>query len=144
MESDSLLRVFLDTNVLFSGIYQEAGASGKLLDLAAFGSFTPVVSVAVIVELVRNVQRKAPHLMSRVERFFEESHFEVVANPTRIQVQAWIDRGAAEDSRIVAAALVPEVDYLCTGDQRFRERISGIDLAPKMVSPRQLLELIQQ
>src|SRR4051812_47144561 len=106
MASDSPLRVFLDTNVIFSGIYQDAGASGRLLDLASTGVFTPIISVSVIVELVRNIQRKTPQLMPKVERFFEESQFEVVANPTRIQIEAWLDHGAAEDARIVAAALV--------------------------------------
>ena len=66
--------------------------------------------------------------------------------PTRLVVSDFADSRlltADEDARIVAATLTAEADYLCTGDRRLRERLATIDLAPKVLLARELLDVLR-
>ncbi len=137
-------RVFLDTNVLFSGVYSESGAPKQLLDAAALGQFQAVVSRAVLDELVRNLRKKAPTVLPRLERVFRQVSFDIVPDPPREQVERWSDAGFASDSRIVAAAVLAEVDYFCTGDRRLLGKASLVEKAGlPVVTPGELVEALE-
>src|SRR6266540_2288592 len=55
-------RPFVDTNVLYSGLYSSRGAPAELLKRHADGKLTIVISRQVLEELVRTVRNKAPQL----------------------------------------------------------------------------------
>src|SRR5687767_5024838 len=63
--SEATLRVFIDTNILFSARYSPSGTPSRLLQYAA-GTFQPVLSDRVLDELVRNLLRKQPVLLSQL------------------------------------------------------------------------------
>ena len=142
MESEARLRVFLDTNVIFSGVSSTGGTTATLIDLAARRAFVVVLSRAVISELVNNLQRKAPRSLSAIERFFEASQLEAVRTPPAGAVRLWTARGLTTDARLAAAATLAQVDYLCTGDRKLREVVTASSDGPPVVTPRQLLDLL--
>ena len=136
-------RVFLDTNLLFSGVYSDSGTPKRLLDAAALGDFQAVVSRAVLDELVRNLRKKAPASLPRLQRLFTEVRFEIVPDPPDEEIIGWRDVSLGSDAPIVAAALLAEVDYLCTGDQRLLHKASLAERAGlRVVTPAELLEAL--
>ncbi len=144
MASRPPLRVFLDTNVLFSGAYSSSGAPRRLLDGAARGQFQPVVSRTVLDELVRNLRNKAARALPVWEKIFREVSFEIAVEPPRREIDRWLGMGLGSDAPIIAAALHARVDYFCTGDRRVLGRGRRGDLGGlEIISPAALLRLLR-
>ena len=138
------MRVFLDTNVLFSGLYSPVGAPNRVLEAASGGAFQLVVSANVLGELVRNVRNKAPHLLVDVNEFLNGASIEVVESPPASELEGWHDAGFGSDAPIIAAAVSAEVDYFCTGDRRLlgdaeRGKLGRL----RVVSPAELIVLLE-
>jgi predicted nucleic acid-binding protein len=142
MAFDRPLRIFLDANVIFSGLYSPAGTNGRILDLAVSGAIHGVISAEIIDELARNVQRKAPRLMVRLALFLDEAALLVMPDPEPDESGRWFEAGLAEDAHVVASALEAESDYVCTGDRRLRQRMLGVATAVRPVTPRELPTLL--
>jgi predicted nucleic acid-binding protein len=121
------LRVFLDSNVLFSASHKE---DSDFLDLWRLREITPVVSHYAIGEVKRNVR--------------SSSHGVRLANLlSRLQIVSDADLGfippsvrlASKDQPILAAAISASVDYLITGDKGhfshlYFKRVSGVYVMP--------------
>jgi predicted nucleic acid-binding protein len=134
-------RVFLDTNVLFSGVHSESGIPKRLLDAAGLGQYQIVASRLVLNELVRNLRTKSPGSLVKLERVLREVKFEMVPHPPDEEITRWRDAGLGTDAPIVAAAVLAEVDYFCTGDRRLLEKASLMQQAGLcVVAPGELLE----
>ena len=137
------MRVFLDTNVLFSGLYSSRGPPSRIVDAAEEGRFELVLSVDVLVELIRNFRKKAPQLMEALSQFL------ALAQPAFVEAgeedsRARYDAGFGSDAPIVAAAQAADVDYFCTGDRRLLRRAAGGRLGSlRVVSPGGLLDLLE-
>ncbi len=136
------MRIFLDSNVLFSGVYSGAGNPRRLLDMAASGRFAAVLSRTVIDEVVRNLRNKAPRALPRLDQVFSEVPFQVALElPPEETIRGWGEFGS--DAPIVAAAMNAQVEYLCTGDRRLRERarrVSGL----RVVTPADLIAIVDE
>jgi len=136
-------RVFLDTNVLFSGVHSESGVPKRLLDAAGLSRYQVVVSRLVLDELVRNLRSKSPSSLPKLEKVFGEVRFEIVSDPPNEEIRRWRDAGLGTDAPIVAAAVLAEVDYFCTGDRRLLGKVSLIERAGfRVVTPGELLEAL--
>lgn len=138
------MRVFLDTNVLFSSAYTSSGPPARLLDMAAEGVFQAVVSRAVLRELARNLINKAPNALGRAEAMFENVDFEV-APEAPLALARLQDATLGTDAPIIAAAIAANVDYFCTGDRRLLERgRSGALAGLRVVGPSELVRVLDQ
>ena len=133
------MRVFLDTNVLFSGLHSARGIPNRILEAASAGTMTCVVSLTVLQELARNIRRKAPGLAGEFSRFLANTRVEVLGDPSDDETQYWIDAELGSDAPLIAAALAAAVDYFCTGDKRLRARSAEIR-GLTIVSPAELLD----
>ena len=133
-------RVFLDTNVLFSGLHTPGGNPHRILEAATVGGIQAVVSTGVLVELVRNMKRKVPSRLADLERFLTSTPLEVVPEPPAHDTEPWLQVGLGTDAPIVAAAVLAEVDYLCTGDRRLLDNSSLVERAGlRVVAPGELM-----
>jgi predicted nucleic acid-binding protein len=143
MVSEGSPRVFLDTNVLFSGLRTPGGNPHRVLEAATAASVQAVVSTGVLVELVRNMRRKAPAQMADLERFITDTPLEVVPEPAAEHTEPLSQAGLGSDAPIVAAAVLAEVDYFCTGDRRLLGKVSLMERAGfRVVTPGELLEAL--
>ena len=111
-------RVFLDTNVLFSGLYSEDGPPGEILRLHVQGEITVVVSRQVLGELVQTIREKLPQALPALERLLTNAPPEVVADPPVEAVARACRVISAGDAPILAAAMLAEPDLLVTGNRR--------------------------
>lgn len=145
MESEEPPRVFLDTNVLFSGLRTPGGKPHRILGAVTTGIIRAVVSTAVLGELVRNMRRKSPAQLADLDHFLRGTSLEVVGEPSSDDTEPWSRAGLGSDAAIVAAAVLSEVDYLCTGDRRILEKSALLERAGlRVATPGELLDALAE
>ena len=139
-----MMKVFLDASVLFAGAYSSQGHARDLLILAVQNRVQAVVSNDVLIEVERNIIRKAPDKLENYRLILSLIDVQVVAAPSIEAVRAAEMYVAGKDAPIVAAAQQAEVDYLVTYDRR--HLIDPPEVAEKsglrIVTPAELLEAL--
>ena len=139
-----LLRVFLDANVLFSAAYAPRGVPARVLASAVEHAFRPVLSDAVLSEVVRNIHSKSPAATPRLRDLLLATPLEVVPEGEHAEIERWLRAGLGSDARIFAAALAADVDVFCSGDRRLATRLREAALKSlRVLTPRQLLEELE-
>jgi predicted nucleic acid-binding protein len=123
----TLLRVYLDSNVLFSASFKE---DSDFLDLWRLREVTPVVSHYAIGEVLSNVgssshEGRLSRLLTRTQ-IVSDADVRVIPSNVRL---------VTKDQPILAAAIAASVDYLVTGDKGhfshlYFKRVSGVYVMP--------------
>jgi predicted nucleic acid-binding protein len=129
-----LLRVYLDSNVLFSASSSERS---RFLEFWRLREVTPVASRYAIDEVFRNVRIATHHL--RCEDLITRT--EIVSDADIRFVPAHVVL-VAKDRPILAAAIAASVDYLATGDKNhfgllYNNTVSGV----RILSPADFLTI---
>jgi putative PIN family toxin of toxin-antitoxin system len=138
-------RVFLDSNVVFSGLYSPEGASGIILKHFVKGSIRVVVSQQVLEEVVRTVRGKLPSALPALRRLLVSIPPEVIADPELQETERWMNILPLGDAAILAAAIGAQSDYFITGDKHFTED-PGIaeEAGLQIVTPADFLRLLER
>jgi predicted nucleic acid-binding protein len=136
-------RIFIDSNVLISGIFSPKGAPARILNLHASGYLKIVVSQLILMETVLTLREKKPDAIPALNEFLTSCPPEIVMNPPIEQVNKWAAYLSFADAAVFAAAIAAESEYFVTGDRHF---YSNASLAEKsgisIVTPAQLIKLI--
>ena len=136
-------RVFLDSNVIFSGLYSSKGAPGAILKHFVKGSISVVVSQQVLEEVIRTVKEKLPDSLPALRRLLVNTPPEVAADPELSDIKRWTKKLHLGDAAILAAAITAQPDYFITGDRHF---IENPDIAKEtgltIVMPAQFLKIM--
>lgn len=107
------MRLFLDANILFTAAHNLGGKSALVLELGQAGIWQVVTSAYAAEEARRNLARKFPDFVARLEERLKTVRL-VGAAPNQPCPQ-----GLAEmDCPIYQAALACRADRLLTGDVR--------------------------
>ena len=133
-----ILRVVIDTNVLFSALaLPKDSPPSRALALAREGRIATFVSPFILGELEKNLSRKAGWDDERLQalRRALRSFLTVIVPKSQID----IIKTCAADNRIIECAVDAEADALITGDRKdilpLRE-FRGI----RIVTPREFME----
>lgn len=138
------LRVFLDTNVIFSGLYSSQGTPGAILKHFVEGHISVVVSQQVLEEVIRTMKEKLPEALPALKRFLVNAPPEVGADPSPEAIQRWTKEIHPADAAILAAAIAAKPDYFVTGDNHFLENQTVMEKAGlNIVTPAQFLKLLE-
>jgi predicted nucleic acid-binding protein len=113
-------KVFLDSNVLLSGIFSDKGAPRIILDLLALD--LPVLVGATgrynLMEVERNLKKKMPEALPLYHSYLPKLGLEVVALPTQDTVRSMAGVIAEKDTPVLASAIACGAQYLITGDKK--------------------------
>ncbi|MBI2303703.1 MAG: putative toxin-antitoxin system toxin component, PIN family [Chloroflexi bacterium] len=144
MRPSPKLRVFLDSNVILSGLHSSAGAPGIILERFIEGELMVVISQQVLEEVVRTINEKLPGALPTLKRLLVSIIPEIVKDPSPQEVTPWAEIIHPDDAGILTAAVAAQPDYLITGDKHFFENPS---IAGKsglhIVTPAQFLECLK-
>ena len=138
-------RVFLDSNVIISGLYSPQGAPGAILERFIKGGINVVVSQQVLEEVIRTIKEKLPEALPALKSLLVSVPPEVVASPRLAEVERRARRLSAADAAILAAAVAAQPDYFVTGDNHFLEN-PGIreETGLHIVTPAQFLKFMER
>jgi putative PIN family toxin of toxin-antitoxin system len=124
-------RVFLDTNILISGVVF-AGNERKLLEATIDGKFVLMLSSDVIDEAKEVLRRKFPKQAVLFPLFLRTvKHEEISRRAYKRSVKGYVELiGDRTDAPILAAAVVSKADYLVTGDKRLLalKKVEGTEI----------------
>jgi putative PIN family toxin of toxin-antitoxin system len=137
-------RVFLDSNVIFSGFYSLEGTPGQILQSCINGRMTMVISRQVLDEVIRNIRRKLPDILDLVIDFLSATEIEIVANPEPEEVAGNQLNLPPGDAAVLLAAARAKPDFFVTGDNHF---LKNPELEKKVnlriITPAQLHKLLK-
>ena len=137
-------RVFLDANVIYSGIHSSGSPPSRILALHAIGAIQAVVSQLVIDETLRNVRAKAPTALPDLFEWLVNVPPDIVPDPSDEGVSAGLVDINFEDAPVWAAALASDVDYFVTGDRRFLREARAAQTSLTALTPRELIDRLER
>jgi len=140
-----VISVFLDSNVILSGLLSERGAPRILLDLLSLG--LPFLVGATgkynLIEIERNLKKKMPGLLFLYKSYLRKLNLKVIALPRPEEVRDFSGKIAGKDIPVLISAIRSKVDYLVTGDKQHFGKIRELDKYPfDVVTPSEFLDSI--
>lgn len=137
------LKVFLDSNVIISGLFSDKGSPRIVLDLLSLD--LPLLSCATgeynIVEIERNLLKKMPDVLPVYRRYLKILNLEIVPLPLSKDIKKLSGQIADKDVPVLASAINSNADFLVTGDKKDFEKLKG-NYPFKILSPSEFLDII--
>ena len=136
------VKVFLDSNVILSGLLSDRGAPRLILDVLSLR--LPVLQGATgkynILEIERNLARKMPNLVPIYRKYMPLLDLEIVPLPSPEKIEAMAGQSADKDIPVLASAAACHADYLVTGDKKdFAKAKESGEYCFQIVSPAEFL-----
>ena len=136
-------KVFLDSNVLLSGLFSDKGAPRVILDLLTLN--LPMLTGSTgrynFLEVERNLKKKMPQALPLYHKYLPKLGLEVVALPSKEQIKTMARAIAEKDVPVLASAIACNADYLITGDKKDFDRLKSIKTYNiTIVSPAEFIE----
>jgi predicted nucleic acid-binding protein len=136
------LRVFLDSNVIISGLFSERGAPRIILDILSLDLpvLTAVTGAYNIREVERNLAAKLPAALPLFRSCLGTIGFEIVPLPERESHAPMAGLTSEKDLPVLASAVLGKADVLVTWDKRNLLKIQKHDLPFAVLSPAEFLD----
>jgi predicted nucleic acid-binding protein len=108
-----LIRLFLDSDVLFTAARNPEGKASLVIDLAAAGSWEVVTSAYCLAEARRNLDRKHPAALGRLAEILETVHLVPDVAGERCTISL-----PEKDRPVFASAQRCKATHFLAGDRR--------------------------
>jgi predicted nucleic acid-binding protein len=138
-------RVFLDSDVILSGLISAQGAPRLILDLLALDlpGLQGVTGRFNLAEIERNIAKKIPAALMVLNEYLPKLDLEIVPVPFLDELKLY--RGAVEDKDlpVLASAAMGRADFFVTGDKKLISQISSGSAFPiRSLSPAEFLNTV--
>ncbi|MBI4765010.1 MAG: PIN domain-containing protein [Deltaproteobacteria bacterium] len=139
------VRIFLDSNIILSGLLSDRGAPRVLLDL--FSLDLPFLKGLTgsynIMEIERNLKKKLPAVIPVYYEYLPKLNLEIIPLPTKEEINKYAGATAAKDIPVLVSAFNGKAGFLVTGDKKdFSPLKRNGSLPFKIVNPAEFLFLI--
>lgn len=137
-------RVFLDSNVIISGLLSDRGAPRIILDLLCLNlpNLHGLTGRYNLIEVERNLLRKLPLALPVFQDYFPKMNLEIVPLPALAELEPWAGMTAEKDIPVIASAINGKADFLITGDHKDFGGLKTIKKIPfKIVTPAEFVYL---
>ena len=115
-----VVRVFLDSNVILSGLLSERGAPRIILDLLSLR--LPFLIGATgrynLTEIERNLKNKMPSLLPLYKTYLPRLNLKVIPLPRPEDLRDFSGQIAEKDIPVLISAIRSRADFLVTGDKQ--------------------------
>ena len=139
------VRVFLDSNVILSGLLSDKGAPRTILDLLTLKLPFLVGSTGRynLIEIERNLKKKMPGILAVYKRYLPKLTLKIIPMPRPEELGEFSGKIANKDVPVLVSAIKSEADYLVTGDkEHFQKLKSKDDYLFKIVTPSEFVDVI--
>jgi predicted nucleic acid-binding protein len=137
-------RVFLDSNVIISGLLSAKGAPRIILDLLCLHlpNLQGVTGAYNMMEIERNLARKLPAALPVFQEYFPRLNLEVIPLPSHEALTPWLGVTADKDVPVIVSAINGKSDFLVTGDTKdFGALMQRDDLQFRVLTPADFVAL---
>ncbi len=136
-------KVFLDSNVIISGLFSDKGPPRIILDLLSLGlpMLSGVTGEYNIIEIERNLSNKMPDILPVYRKYLKLLNLEVVPLPLSADVDKLSGHTSGKDIPVLASAINGNADFIVTGDKKDFLKLK--DKYPfRILSPVEFLDII--
>jgi predicted nucleic acid-binding protein len=137
------VRIFLDSNVILSGLLSSTGAPRIILDILTL-SLPGVIGLTGrynLIEIERNIKKMAPAILPVYDEYLPKLRLEIVPVPAPADIARQAGIVADKDTPVLASAIKGKADLLVTGDKKhFDAARHRKSLACRIVNPSELLD----
>jgi uncharacterized protein len=140
-----VVRVFLDSNVILSGLLSERGAPRIILDLLSLRLpfLIGLTGRYNLIEIERNLKKKMPSLLSLYKAYLPKLNLKVIALPRPEDIRDFSGQIAEKDIPVLISAIRSKADFLLTGDKQHFGKMKELDKYPfHVVTPSEILDSI--
>ena len=137
------VRVFLDSNVVLSGLISDKGAPRIILDLLTLKLPFLVGSTGRfnLREIERTLKKKMPKMLPLYRKYLPLLNLKIIPLPSPQEVGAFAQTIADKDAPVLASAIKGKADFLVTGDKRHFQRLrTGKDFPLRIVNPAEFVD----
>jgi predicted nucleic acid-binding protein len=136
------VKIFLDSNVIISGLVSDKGAPRVILDLLCLG--LPMLAGATgeynIIEIERNLIKKMPDALPVYKKYLPLLNLEVIPLPSSGEIKKLSGLTSDKDVPVLASAVSGNVDFLVTGDKKDFIKLKG-KCPFKVLTPSEFLDI---
>jgi predicted nucleic acid-binding protein len=139
------IRVFLDSNVVLSGLLSDSGPPRVVLDLicARIPGLHAMTGDYNLAEIDRTLRRKLPRALPAWRRYRKQLSLEIIPLPNREEVDRYRGTIADKDVPVLVSAINGKCDLLVTGDRKdFGPLVKKSSFPFRIVSPAICVELL--
>ena len=111
-------RVFLDSNVIISGLLSAKGAPRVILDLLCLHlpNLRGLTGDYNMMEIERNLARKLSSALPVFKEYLPRLNMEIIPLPAYEELVPWFGITADKDVPVIVSAINGKADFLVTGD----------------------------
>jgi predicted nucleic acid-binding protein len=119
------VRLFLDSNVILSGLLSDRGALRIILDLLSLGLPFLMGSTGQynLMEIERNLEKRMSGLMPVYKRYLPRLNLTVIPLPKAEELREFFGKITDKDIPVLVSAIKGKADFLITGDRRHFEKL---------------------
>ena len=140
-----VIRVFLDSNVILSGLLSEGGAPRIILDLLSLRLPFLIGSTGRynLIEIERNLKNRMPRLLFLYKAYLPKLNLKVIPLPLPEEVRDFSGQIAGKDIPVLISAIRSKADFLVTGDKQHFGKMKELDKYPiHVVTPSEFIDSI--
>ena len=139
------VRVFLDSNVILSGLISDTGAPRIILDLLTLNLpfLTGCTGRFNVMEIERVLKKKMPQALAVYRHYLPQLNLTIIPMPREQELKELSGKIADKDLPVLASAILGEADFLVTGDKRHFQKVKPLkDHMLKIVTPAEFVDRI--
>ena len=123
------VRLFLDSNVILSGLLSDRGAPRIILDLLNLGFpfLTGSTGRYNLIEIERNLKKRMPGVWPVYKRYLPRLNLTVIPVPHPEELRGFSGKMVDKDIPVLVSAIRAKADFLITGDKRHFGKLKGIE-----------------
>jgi predicted nucleic acid-binding protein len=140
-----IVRVFLDSNVILSGLLSDKGAPRIILDLLSLGLPFLIGSTGRynLIEIERNLGKKMPDIFFVYKRYLPMLNLRIIPLPRPEEIRDFSWHITGKDIPVLFSAIKSKADFLVTGDKQHFEKLKGEGkYSFRIVTPSEFLDLV--
>jgi predicted nucleic acid-binding protein len=139
------VRIFLDSNVILSGLLSDRGAPRIILDLLCL-KLPFVVGLTGqynLIEIERNISKKIPEVLPVYKAYLPKLNLEIIPLPLQNEVKRFSGHVSDKDVPVLVSAVNGKADFLVTGDKKDFDKLKlKNDYTFKILNPSEFIDLI--
>jgi predicted nucleic acid-binding protein len=139
------VKIFLDSNVILSGLFSDRGAPRIILDLLSLHLpiLIGVTGQYNMIEIERNIKKKMPDILPLYKDFLPKLDLTIIPLPSLEDIKSLSGNISDKDVPVLASAITGKADFLVTGDKKdFLKPQTKGKYPLKIVSPSEFLEIV--
>jgi predicted nucleic acid-binding protein len=139
------VRLFLDSNVILSGLLSDRGAPRIILDLLSLGLPFLFGSTGQynLTEIERNLKKRIPGIMLVYKEYLPRLNLTVMPMPKPEELREFFGKITDKDIPVVVSAIKGKADFLITGDRRHFEKLKRVEKYQfRIVTPSEFIDSI--